>query len=533
MSMTLTLTSLPRELYSSVLAKIESRATLCNLARCSRQLYLLTIPHLYRDVTLRQIPQLGEQHNRQLHNFASLLIRRPDLAELVRNITVHAVGLFKTEADVSKEIRGFKYFEKFGKFEEPEDCVTSKIKKSEDYEYFEKLEGLEEYVTPKMVNLVDRAWNTAATTGLSEEEVNNRLRQLSQTHRCHHDLILALLLPSLLKVEKIVLDLKFGFHTHYLERMIQKAARRERPFDIQPPFETLKVFEHSPDSQYPFHRSISVIASLIKFPAIQKISASFGGIWGDGFGLGLSSKDLVELDSYSSSLASFDLTAYSLSTEDLGHISRAPKALKTLFYRISPPACINFIDIRHALEPQKNCIENLGLDYEEFYEQHYGVSKLHFTETKPRIFSPMASFISFNNLKVLKIAALFLKLTDNETNHHSLIDIFPPSLETLHLTRVQSRFTSILEAIEQLLAAKSPWQIPSLKQVILEEGESCYRIVTRLVDVLWKDTRETAIERLSWVAEAHGVSIELIEIGKPADEIGKPVDGLGGWLSES
>lgn len=100
-------------------------------------------------------------------------------------------------------------------------------------------------------------------------------------------------------------------------------------------------------------------------------------------------------------------------------------------------------------------------------------------------------------------------MTDNETNHYSLIDIFPPSLETLHLTRVLASFTSILEAIEQLLAEKSPQQIPSLKKVILEEGEPYFRIETRLVDVLWRGTPETTIERLSRVAEAHGVSIEV------------------------
>lgn len=407
--MSTTLTSLPPELVNSVLAQIESRATLCNLAQYSHQLYLFTVPLLYRDVEIQKVPRRGERQSTQLYELASLLIRQPDLAQLVPTVTVHAIRPFKTEADVSKETKGFEYFEELGKFEEPEDCVTSQTKKSEDFEFFEKLEEPEEYVTPKMVNLVGRAWNTAATTGLSKEEVNNRLRKLSQTHRCHHDLILALLLPSLLKVERIVLDLKFSVHTHYLERMIQKAARRERSFDIQPPFEGLKVFVHSPDYQYPFERSISIIASLIKFPAIQEISAWFGIVWGDGFRIGASNRDLVELDSYSSSFASLNLTANSLSTADLGHIFRAPKALKTLFYTICPPAYINFIDIRHNLGPQKNCIESLGLDYKRTYEQRYGVEKLHIAGIEPQKFRPMTSFISFSNLKVFKIAALFLK----------------------------------------------------------------------------------------------------------------------------
>ncbi|MCJ1425761.1 hypothetical protein MMC29_003661 [Sticta canariensis] len=105
--MSTTLISLPPELVSSVLAKIEPRATLYNLARCSRQLYIFTLPILNCDVTIHE---LGERQSGQLHELASLLIRQPDLAKLVRNVTLHVVGLFRTEADVSKEIKDFKYF---------------------------------------------------------------------------------------------------------------------------------------------------------------------------------------------------------------------------------------------------------------------------------------------------------------------------------------------------------------------------------------------------------------------------------------
>lgn len=81
--MFISLTSLPPEIVSCVIANIESQPTLCNLARCSRQLYLSTIPHLYRHVTIQEETRQGDQQNWQLRNLTSLLIRRPDLAELV------------------------------------------------------------------------------------------------------------------------------------------------------------------------------------------------------------------------------------------------------------------------------------------------------------------------------------------------------------------------------------------------------------------------------------------------------------------
>ena len=130
----------------------------------------------------------------------------------------------------------------------------------------------------------------------------------------------------------------------------------------------------------------------------------------------------------------------------------------------------------------------------------------------------MESFISFNALKVFKTVAIFLTKTVKGTGRHSLINIFPPNLETLHLTRFQARFESLLEALEHLLAQKSPQQIPSLKTLILEEfdyygtesGPWFGPRPAKLMHVLWKDTQETAIGRLSEVAAAQGVSIDVI-----------------------
>lgn len=125
----------------------------------------------------------------------------------------------------------------------------------------------------------------------------------------------------------------------------------------------------------------------------------------------------------------------------------------------------------------------------------------------------MTSFISFKALKVFKTAALFLEKTDNRTERHSLVNIFPPSLETLHLTRLKGDTESVLQAVEHLLAQKSSQQIPSLKYLILEESKWTIGIRSKLVDVIsptWKVSQETAIGRLYMVAAAHGVSVDII-----------------------
>ena len=469
----MSLTALPPETVDCIVANLASQPiSLCNLARCSRQLYLCTVPHLYRHVIIQEAIEEGEQHDGRLEDLASLLIRRPDLAGLVRHFTLLVALASRIEAD---------------------------------YYYWEEHE-FEGNVSPKMLE-VDQAFT------LSKEEKIDCLGRFSHTHKAYHDLILALLLPALLKVEKLVVDLKIGsfmnngYDAYYLEQMIQRAARTGAPFGIQQPFEALRVFIQCHDAFNVL--STGFIASLLKFPAIQEISGGFKSTWDRGLGEnGVTDRNLIELDSSSSPVISLDLCDYGLSIADMGHMLRAPKALKALCYRVWPSAFVKFTDIRHALGPQENYLESLSLSFND--ESFYQNSDL----------EPMTSLISFKTLKHFKTVAATLVATHNGIGRHSLINIFPHSLETLHLTRFQfrARFESLLEALEHLLAQKSLHQIPSLKKIIL--GESGFfpfcdaRFGMRphkLMDVLWKDTQETVIERLRRVAAAHGVSIHVIE----------------------
>lgn len=458
--MSLSLAHLPLELVCCIVANVPSRSTLCNLSRCSRQLYLCTRPHLYRYITIQE--GIG-QHDEQLRNIASLLLSRPDLAVLVRHFALHVDRPSETYTG--------------GEFEEPEDDGRAKM--SEVYQ------SLAAAVRP---------------SSFSEKEMKSYLGQFSQTHPSYFDLILALLLPALLRVKILVLDLKIGFDLYYLEHMLQRAACREPPFNIQPPFEALAVVVHPQDMF-----STAFIASLLKFPAIQKISGGFESTSCFEREVRTSTGgNLMELDSFSSSLTSLHLAACRL-TMDLVHVLRAPKALKTLSYRLCPPAYDNFTHILcQALEPQKNCLEKLELDCHRVYD-----GNRHFLR-------PMPSFISFSSLKVFKAAtALFLRSPKNVAKCHRLLGVFPPSLDMLHMTRFEVCSKSLLEALEHLLAQKSPLQIPLLKRLILEETKpfrSRYeeRPAT-LMDVVWEGCQETVIERLSRLTAAHDVSLSIVE----------------------
>ena len=478
--MSISLTSLPPELLSCIAANIASwhplrkpRPTLCNLARCSRQLHLCTIPHLYRHVDVLEILRRGEQQDGRLRTLASLLIRRPDLAGHVRHFTLRVLG-------------------------------------PEHEESFNLPAGPEHLASPELVK-VGRVFATPANaSSLSKEEKINSLGQFSPTHRSHYDLILALLLPALLKVEKLVLHVDIECDTYYFEQMIRRAACRETPFDIRPPFEALKVFVHSDEGYDALSpRSTGFLASLLKLPAIQKISGGFempSFVEEENSGQVVPSHEgLADLDSSSSPVTSLDLAVYALSTADLGHILRAPKSLKTLVYRVCPPACINFTDVRRALASQENSLECLTLDCDAVCDM------------ENEIVGSMTSFISFNTLKSFQTAALFLATM--KTHHGSerlrLFDMFPRSLEKLSLTRFHACFKGLLIALEHLL--HFPKRTPSLKTLVIDESYSFDPTddmpisqtfgarPVQLRDLLWEDTQETILGRLHRLVAIRGV----------------------------
>ena len=406
---TMFLTSLPPEIISYVVANIPSRHTRCSLAQCSHQLYLCVVPHLYRNVSIYEDLRSGTLQIGPLRSLASLLIRRPDLVGLVRHFKI-ATPPIMTE-----------YSAGFEDTPEPEEPVSLKLVRAD--------------------------WTFATVTNassLSTEEKINCLGQFSPSHRSYYDLVLALLLPTLLKVETLVLDVSIRWNTHYFEQMIQWAALREKPFDVQPPFEALTTLIYEGHTLY--KRSTGFIASLLKLPAIQKISVKPWNDKDDVPGKDIpSDKNLQDLDSSSSSVTTLDLSVYTLNAADLGHILRAPKALKSLFYRVRSPTSINFTGVRHALASQESCLESLSLTYDMACDRN------------SEIIGSMPSFINFNSLERFEISAPLLPMINTtRSRRDSLIDIFPPSLVVLYLSRFSTIFSALLESLERLLAQKSP-----------------------------------------------------------------------------
>ncbi|MCJ1266019.1 hypothetical protein MMC22_005901 [Lobaria immixta] len=455
-SMTASLTDLPTELLSLVVTKIASKSTLCSLAGCSHRLYLCTIPHLYGHITIQED---GEQQDERLIMLTTSLLRRPDLAKLVRHFSLHAT--------------------------QPSGIIASIKIRGASATLFDPL-------------------------GLSQEEVVSCLARCGYPFVSRHDTTLSILLPSMLNVESLVLDVKICIHSHFLEKVIRRAVARKRPLDAQQPFKTLTVFDQSSHDVFS-SRDVSSMASLLKLPAIQKISGNFDKLErirkpyyeNDFDEVKSADVNLMELDSYSSPLTSLNIASFGLPTIDMYFILRVPIALKHFSFTTHSFLDFYWEDMPNVLEAQKHCLQSITMDYDPISVQQ---------EIEIAFYlAPMESFTRFTALKVFKTAGLFLTETVHGSERYNLLNIFPPSLETLYLTRFQSGFKKLLESLERLLAFRFPRQIPLLKTLILEERISGGAPQTRLKDVLWGNTQESTTEKLSEVAKYRNVVFEVIE----------------------
>lgn len=412
--MIVSITDLPPEILSCIIQNVRPKSVLCMLALCSRDMHDSVVSHLYRHIELLSFNI--KKNPFPLRQLTSLLLKRPDLAQRVRQFT----------------LRGHRDCWHGGV--EPRDAAAECIE-------------------------VDSVFRIAIkASSHSEAEEKQWLMHLSWLEHC--DAVLALLLPALVKLEK--LDLILTDDLPYFERMIRRASRREKPFDKQPAFQLLKDFMHTYDD-YIYGLDPRYISPVMLLPSIRAIY---------GYRVGSENEeedDVMRTNLGSmrtpSSLCHLELRGSRLNKADLNLLLQAPKALKTFIYPVTfgdvSICTVNSHDIRDALVPQQDSLENLWLQYDEEqwaddYEEH--------------IF-PMRSFNNFTRLKVLRIGALFL-LGDSEhftrcNNHlsrksrHDLTGVFPETLQTLEVLRCSDHYPQLLQTIEDLVLKQS-CQVPNL-----------------------------------------------------------------------
>lgn len=420
--------SLPVELVSRILEHVDSDKTLKNVALCSHQWKDISIPHLYNHIDLNAADSEDNIHN--IKSLTLLFLRKPELAAHVRHFSIRPAF---------------------------EDNLLH---------YKDEAKPLEEALAAAD-DVEDEIKNAIKEASHSDEEYSKWLEQAKVD-----DALLALLLPKFTKLE--TLDLETPIQPMFVDRMLGRAAREEKPFDKSPAFKRLHslVWVHN-DNKY--GGSFTAAPFLLPFVTsiyFHRISS------GDGDD---PDEEIAKVEPGSSSCTHLELKDCRFNEGDIKALLCAPKELRTFIYQIGwghlSYCSTSFLALREGLEAQKETLEDLWLDF-----GHDGIEWINDVDNT----TPFASFKDFPKLRRLRTAPDFVLgviAEEGGRRHHRLLDLLPPTLEILHITHGED-FGQLLEgggpddntetlykAIEHLLEHIDPL-LPSLQKIVFDSSYS-------------------------------------------------------------
>ena len=189
----------PSEIISQIVGNLD-KPCLNRLAVSSRDLNLIIMPYQYQDIELLGHSQKWSRPaSTRFRNLTVLLLERPHLARCVRHFTMRR--------DYSNE----------------------------------RLRGKVE-----IAHLPQALSSTIETASHSKEE-RQWLEDVNFTQPINEDALMALLLPALTNLK--TLDLTLGEKVMYFSRMMQRASRKEKPFDMAPASEKLSDITYAQNNR--------------------------------------------------------------------------------------------------------------------------------------------------------------------------------------------------------------------------------------------------------------------------------------------
>lgn len=166
------------------------------------------------------------------------------------------------------------------------------------------------------------------------------------------------------------------------------------------------------------------------------------------------------------SLTHLELRNCRIAPGELRRILLAPIALKTFVYEIGE-ACrgeyglhISYRSVRKALEPQKESLEQVWIDYPHDYT---------FDEFPEEDTRAMGSFSAFTKLRYLRIASTFLfgYVWSEDVDTKRLVRALPEQIEEVHLSHADED-EETLEGVYLVLTAKQYGRFDMLRDLKLD-----------------------------------------------------------------
>ena len=318
------LVTCPSEIISQRVGNLD-KSSLSRLALSSRFLNVFTTPYLYDHIEfLSHSRDWSSPESIAFRNLTFLLLERPHLAGYVRHFTMRN--------DFRREGRG----------------EHSEIA----------------HLPPAFLKAIEAASH-------SKEEERQWLEDVSCTKSINGDALMALVLPTLRNLK--TLDLRLGDDIMYFSRMMQRASRKEKPFDTIPAFEKLSdiMYTHNrrvwtayneetpdDDDEQPYFTAMA-----LPLPAVNRLFALTSG-----FQLGINLKGPLVFPlacGLSPQLSHLELRECHVNSQTVVDILRVPAALKTFIYEVIPKLTgwsVFNINTHRAMEHQMSSLENIWPD---------------------------------------------------------------------------------------------------------------------------------------------------------------------------
>jgi hypothetical protein len=417
------------------MSALPSRSSLCSVAICSSMFHSLTIPYLYAHVELRS----RSHSSKSLRPLTVLFLKKPKHAHYVRRFT---------------------------------------LRNQYDRNDF-RANGNEKHRTLDVRGVLKEA---IFANSHSAGEFEQWMKHVADNHP---DALLAILLPTMVRLEK--LDMMIRLEYPYFDRMLMRGIAKEKPFDRLPLFPALTDFMHvasyesedksQPQTSFGYQAMSSKYSMLFQnFPCIRAIY---------GHRVAENHEDLIEelmeelmeettdgnpaSPGMKSSLTHLELKSSCILLRNLRATLKIPKALQTFIYEIDSyygtmgTELIEARDVLSALEPQCNSLENLWLDCMNAEDE--------LSDTN-HSFDPILPLSKFKRLKNLRVAAellpSFLSLDINGIPwRRNFSGLFPATLETLHIEYDTEDDFILWEDFSGFVLGGLE-QVPRLKKIIIE-----------------------------------------------------------------
>jgi len=365
----------------------------------------------------------------------------------------------------------------------------------------------------------------------SEEELE--LFNLVLHEKINDTAVLTLLLPALHKLRRLYMTITvYEDEDKYTLSLFQRIGAHQKPFDTHPGFtELTDIMINGYDDRYATPPDIFLACCTL--PAVKRVY---------GHRLGNRPEDdvtqlMAKLPTQSSNVVSIELRCSKFHPTFFSRLLAACKKLRTLIYEVGCPWIwipVRTQEIRDALKPHEEWLEELCLDHEYFFdwdnegEGNEGLA---------------VSFEGFKSLKHLKVAAVYLfgdpsswPTSDSDSDvdeglRTHLLGQLPETLHKLHITFCEHVFSVrwVADALAELLKL-SETCVPNLKELVLEgrfEGrENSQEVLDRIAHIL----RVTDAKRIETVVLHNSYECDDVERAWGIDEtVGWEACTLNRW----